>query len=149
MSDARVHVHLVVSDFARSEKFYAELLGAEPVKQMPGYSKFLPTWAPINLAISEGDPSGATVPQHHLGIQVDSPQEVLEHLARAKAAGLQVDEEIGVTCCYANQDKFWVTDPDGLRWEIYHLNFDVETPGKSLAGRTLTLLPMQACCSPD
>src|SRR4051794_15019595 len=147
MSSAKVHVHMVVSDLARSEAFYASFFGAEPVKQMPGYSKFLPTWGPVNLAISEGqEPKGAGVVQH-LGIQLDSPEEVREHLTRVKAADLAVDEELGVTCCYANTDKFWVTDPDGFRWEVYYLNFDVETPGKHFPDRSLTLLPMQACCS--
>ena len=147
MSSAKVHVHMMVSDLTRSEAFYASFFGAEPVKQMPGYSKFLPTWGPVNLAISEGrEPQGSGVVQH-LGIQLDSPEEVREHLARVKAADLAVDEELGVTCCYANTDKFWVTDPDGFRWEVYYLNFDVETPGKHLPDRSLTLLPMQACCS--
>jgi catechol 2,3-dioxygenase-like lactoylglutathione lyase family enzyme len=145
MSNAKFHVHIVVSDLDRSEAFYTDFFGAEPVKQMPGYSKFLPTWGPVNLAISEGrESTGAGVVQH-VGIQLGSPEEVREHLARVKSAGLTVDEEIGVTCCYANADKFWATDPDGLRWEVYYLNFD--TSENSLPGKSLTLLPMQACCS--
>jgi len=146
MSSAKVHVHLVVSALSRSEAFYANFLGTEPVKQMPGYSKFLPDWCPVNLAISEEGASAGAASAHHLGIQVDTPEEVRAHLGRVKAAGLEVDEELGVTCCYANQDKFWVTDPDGLRWEVYYLNYDVAAPGKSLPGGSLTLLPMQPCC---
>jgi arsenate reductase len=53
---------------------------------------------------------------------------VVSHLARVKAAGLPVREEMGVDCCHANQDKFWVSDPDGVEWEVYHLNFDVDAP---------------------
>jgi catechol 2,3-dioxygenase-like lactoylglutathione lyase family enzyme len=147
MSSAKVHVHMVVSDLDQSEAFYSAFFGAEPVKQMPGYSKFLPTWGPVNLALSEGaEPRGAGVVQY-MGIQLDSPGEVSEHLARVKAAGLPVDEEIGVTCCYANSDKFWVTDPDGFRWEVYFLNFDVDTPGKFFPKGSMTLLPLQECCS--
>jgi catechol 2,3-dioxygenase-like lactoylglutathione lyase family enzyme len=147
MSNVRVHIHMTVADLARSERFYSSFFGTEPVKQMPGYSKFLPEWNPVNLALSQGPfapPSGVV---QHMGIQLATAEEVQSHLARVKAAGISVDEEMGVTCCYANTDKFWVTDPDGFRWEVYYLNFDVDLPGKSLNRRTLTPLPMQACCA--
>lgn len=149
MSSAKVHVHMVVPDLARSEAFYADFFGAEPVKQMPGYSKFLPTWGPVNLALSEGGSAADVGSVQHLGIQLDTPEDVRAHLARVKAAGLEVDEELGVTCCYANQDKFWVTDPDGFRWEVYYLNYVVATPGKGFGGGSLALLPMGVCCSQD
>jgi catechol 2,3-dioxygenase-like lactoylglutathione lyase family enzyme len=120
-----VHVHLHVSNLDASRAFYERFLGAAPVKVKPGYVKFLPALAPINLALSAGaPPSGKNV--DHLGFQVETRERVAELLGRARAAGLAVREEMGTDCCYANQDKFWVTDPDGVEWEVYHLNHDVE-----------------------
>ena len=78
----------------------------------------------------------------HLGIQVDSVEAVRSALARVKAAGLSVREEMGVECCYANQDKFWVRDPDGVEWEVYHLNFDVEDLTEAAPAAV-------SCCAPE
>ena len=122
---SHVHVHLHVSDLEASRAFYERFLGAAPVKTRPGYAKFLPDLAPINLALSAGEAArGRTV--DHLGFQVESREAVRSHLERVKAAGLAVREEMDTDCCYANQDKFWVRDPDGVEWEVYHLNHDVE-----------------------
>lgn len=118
----KVHIHLKVSDLARSMAFYRKLWG-DPVKEKPDYAKFLPPFAPLNLAITAGSPAGAA---SHFGIQMTSPQEVQKQLARIKAEGIPVREEMGVDCCYANQDKFWVRDPDGTEWEIYSINHDLE-----------------------
>jgi catechol 2,3-dioxygenase-like lactoylglutathione lyase family enzyme len=121
-----IHLHLVVSDLARSAAFYESLFGA-PVKVKDGYRKFLPAFAPLNLALSErraGEPATGVV--SHLGIQFDTPEEVRAQLDRVKSVGLPVREEMGVACCHANQDKFWVRDPDGLEWELYRVNFDIE-----------------------
>src|SRR2546429_9925587 len=102
---SKVHIHMQVSDLARSRAFYEQFFGAQPVKQKPGYVKFLPDFAPINLALTEGAASvGGRV--DHVGFQVDSSERVRSLLARARSSGLAVREEIGVSCCYANQDKF-------------------------------------------
>ena len=123
---AKVHIHIHVSDLAKSREFYGKFLGVAPVKEQVGYVKFLPAFAPINLALSQGLPAGTSEGVvHHLGIQVDSTETVMAHLARVKAAGIPVHEEMGVDCCHANQDKFWVRDPDGVEWEVYHLNYDL------------------------
>src|SRR5690349_2260747 len=122
---SHVHVHLHVADLEASRAFYERFLGAAPVKLKPGYAKFLPDFAPINLALSAGaSERGRTV--DHLGFQVTSRDEVVQLLARVKEAGIPVREEMDTNCCYANQDKFWVRDPDGVEWEIYHLNYDLE-----------------------
>jgi catechol 2,3-dioxygenase-like lactoylglutathione lyase family enzyme len=147
---AKVHVHLHVADLAKSRAFYGAFLGTAPVKDLPGYVKFLPDFAPLNLALSEGRPAAGAAAPDHLGIQVDSPAAVRAHLARVKAAGLAVREEMGVDCCHANQDKFWVSDPDGVEWEIYHLNYDLEAPGPGGASRAagLPVVSAASCCSP-
>lgn len=146
----KIHLHLHVSDLARSREFYRQFWGAEPVKEKAGYVKFLPEFAPLNLALSQSSgrpPEGR--PAYHLGIQVDSTAIVQSHLARVKAAGLAVREEMGVECCHANQDKFWVNDADGVEWEVYHLNFDVEEARVApREGTNVATTPdRSACCA--
>jgi catechol 2,3-dioxygenase-like lactoylglutathione lyase family enzyme len=122
----KVHVHLHVRDMAASVNFYRLLFGTEPVKLLPGYAKFLPTWGPVNLALSQNDADERGSVVSHLGVQLSSPAEVQRHLARVSAAGLPMRVEIGVDCCHANADKFWVIDPAGVDWEIYCLNYDLD-----------------------
>jgi lactoylglutathione lyase len=135
---SNVHIHLHVSDLEASRAFYERFLGAAPVKVKAGYVKFLPSFAPINLALSAGE-AGAGRTVDHLGFQVESRESVQALLERVKASGLAVREEMDTNCCYANQDKFWVRDPDGVEWEIYHLNYDLEE--EAPAGGT-------TCCAP-
>jgi catechol 2,3-dioxygenase-like lactoylglutathione lyase family enzyme len=135
---SHVHVHLHVADLEASRAFYERFLGAPAVKLKPGYAKFLPDFAPINLALSAGaGERGRTV--DHLGFQVDTREEVSRLLERVKASGISVREQLDTNCCYANQDKFWVRDPDGVEWEIYHLNHDLEE-GEA---------PASGCCPPQ
>ena len=144
---AKVHLHMHVSDLAKSRDFYEKFLGGNPVKVKQGYVKFLPEWAPVNLALSTGGHIGVGTIDH-VGVQVDSIDAVMTQLARVKAAGLAVTEEMGVNCCHANQDKFWVTDPDGVEWEVYHLNYDLEGEEAKRDARPsgLTMLGTTACC---
>ena len=152
---AKVHLHMHVSDLAKSRHFYERFLGSDPVKVKQGYVKFLPEWAPVNLALSTGGHVGAGTIDHvgagtidHVGVQVDSVETVMAQLARIKAAGLAVTEEMGVNCCHANQDKFWVKDPDGVEWEVYHLNYDLEGDEAVAQGRPsgLAVVGTTACC---
>jgi predicted lactoylglutathione lyase len=134
-----VHVHLHVSDLEKSRSFYERFFGTEPVKVRQGYVKFLPSLAPINLALSSGDAGpGKTV--DHLGFQVETREAVQMLLQRIKASGVSVREEMGSDCCYSNQDKFWVQDPDGVEWEVYHLNYDLEDQVPPTTDST--------CCTP-
>ena len=165
---ARVHLHLHVSNLSHSRDFYEKLFGLPPVKDYPDYVKFLPDFAPVNLALSSGETHPATSGAvGHMGVQMDSTAEVVRHLNRAIAAGLLVRTEFASDCCHANQDKFWVKDPDGVQWEIYHLNHDIEPPkvqdgvpvlqggvhehgGVNAQGVALPLVTAQAvgCCAP-
>ena len=146
---AKVHLHMHVSDLGKSRAFYEKFLGGDPVKVKPGYVKFLPDWAPVNLALSEGG-TAAEGTVNHVGVQVDAVDTVMAHLARVKAAGLTVIEEMGVDCCHANQDKFWVRDPDGVEWEVYHLNYDLDGEERVATNRSgrLPLAKNNACCAP-
>ena len=144
---AKVHLHMHASDLGKSRDFYERFFGSAPVKAKAGYVKFLPEWAPVNLALSTGR-SGSDGAVDHVGVQVDSPAGVMEQLARVKASGLPVREEIGVDCCHANQDKFWVRDPDGVEWEVYHLNFDLEDGALATGSPGLPLAKASSCCAP-
>lgn len=118
------HIHLRVRSLDRSTEFYRRFFGAEPVKTRPGYAKFLPEIAPLNLALSEQG-GGRIESASHFGIELATTEAVLAARRRVDGAGLDIVDEMGVSCCHANQDKFWVTDPDGVRWEVYRVNFDL------------------------
>ena len=51
---------------------------------------------------------------------------VMKHLGVLEQAGLVSGTRETSVCCYANQDKFRVTDPNGYEWELYHLLEDTE-----------------------
>ena len=151
----RVHVHMSVSDLEKSRDFYTRFLGVDPVKVKAGYVKFLPQFGPLNLALSQSKPQDGRGHVDHMGIQVDSAEIVTRELARVKAAGLPVREEMSVDCCHANQDKFWVQDPDGVEWEVYVLNHDIDEPtagcatdATASAMKGLRVVSSGGCCSP-
>jgi catechol 2,3-dioxygenase-like lactoylglutathione lyase family enzyme len=124
----RVHIHVKAAELKASREFYQQFLGVEPVKEKPDHIKFLVPFAPLNLVISPArtqSKANRSTPVNHLGLELPSAVEIQEYLARVKACGLRVREQLNVNCCYANQSKFWVIDPDGIEWEVYHVNYDL------------------------
>jgi catechol 2,3-dioxygenase-like lactoylglutathione lyase family enzyme len=119
-----VHISLNVSDLPRSTDFYRRFFG-EPKKLKADYAKFVAADPEIHLALQPGAVSGAGA-LSHLGIRVDSPARVHEWKASLEGRGLPTEEEKREACCYALQDKFWVSDPDGNRWEVYTVLEDIE-----------------------
>jgi catechol 2,3-dioxygenase-like lactoylglutathione lyase family enzyme len=98
--------------------FYRSLFGVEPVRVRPGYAKFDLDEPPLNFALNEV-PIESPGALNHLGIQVASTEDVMAAKQRLEASGLVTFDEMHTTCCYALQDKIWVTDPDGNRWEVF------------------------------
>ncbi|MDX1890817.1 ArsI/CadI family heavy metal resistance metalloenzyme [Mycolicibacterium sp. 050158] len=116
-----------VDDLAASISFYAKLFGTAPAKVRQGYANFAIADPPLKLVLLENPGKGATI--NHLGVEVESSAVVHAEIARLAGEGLFTDEEIGTTCCFATQDKVWVTGPGGERWEVYTVLADSETFG--------------------
>jgi catechol 2,3-dioxygenase-like lactoylglutathione lyase family enzyme len=137
----RMHVSLYVSNLAATVNFYNTFFGKPADKIKPGYAKYILESPSLIISFVE---NAQRVQQHfgHLGFQVETPELMHEKLAAVKNAGLQVIEEMGTSCCYAVQDKFWATDPDGVQWEVYFFHEDAEFNDPHYADEAA------ACCSP-
>jgi len=114
----KTHISINVSDLDSSVRFYTRMFGAEPVKLRRDYAKFDIAEPPLNFSINKHNfERGGSV--SHLGLQVDSSEDVLKITERWNSAGLLTSEEMKTDCCYALQDKTWVQDPDGNSWEVF------------------------------
>ncbi len=130
MALLRPHLALTVGSVERSIPFYAALFGVEPAKVRPGYAKFEVNEPALNFTLNEGERDGLGA-YNHAGIQVASTDDVLRTRARLVEAGLATFDEMDTTCCYAKQDKIWVTAPDGESWEVFVTHGDAETPNEA------------------
>lgn len=122
---SRVQLALNVDDLDTAIMFYSKLFGAQPVKVKPGYANFAIAEPPLKLVLLENPGQGGTL--NHLGVEVESSERVHTEIARLADEGMFTEEEIGTTCCFATQDKVWVTGPGGERWEVYTVLADSET----------------------
>jgi catechol 2,3-dioxygenase-like lactoylglutathione lyase family enzyme len=137
----RLHVHVSVDDLDRSIGFYAALFGAAPTVVKDDYAKWMLDDPRVNFAISgRGREAGVD----HLGIQVDTGEELAELSGRLKAAGEATRDQEAATCCYARSDKAWVNDPSGLRWETFHTFGEAVTYGEDEPEKAVA--PAAACC---
>jgi catechol 2,3-dioxygenase-like lactoylglutathione lyase family enzyme len=119
---ARVQLALNVSDIDEAVEFYSTLFGTSPVKRQPGYANFAIADPPLKLVLMEGPVvggRGTVAALNHLGIEVESTDEVSAAGRRLHEAGLETEVQDQTTCCFAVQDKVWVNDPDGAPWEVY------------------------------
>ena len=124
----RLHVHMGVEDLAASIRFYSTLFAAEPSVRKPDYAKWMLENPRVNFAISHG--RGA-IGIHHLGIQVEDKDELAEVYDRLKAAEGAVIEEGDTVCCYAQSEKSWIADPQGLAWETFFTHGESTVYGSS------------------
>ena len=120
---SRVQLALRVADLEGSIAFYSRLFGAEPAKRRPGYANFAIAEPPLKLVLIEGRPEEETR-MDHLGVEVATSDEVASATDRLKNAGLATFEENDASCCYALQDKVWVTGPGKEPWEVYVVKAD-------------------------
>lgn len=137
-----MHVSLYVSDVKASVSFYNSFFKQNASKIRPGYAKYVLEQPSLIISFVE---NRERVQQNfgHLGFQVETPEELETRLNEAKAKGLVSKEEIGTSCCYAKQDKFWVNDPDGVQWEVYYFHEDAEFNDPHYESSEA-----EACCMP-
>jgi catechol 2,3-dioxygenase-like lactoylglutathione lyase family enzyme len=139
---SRLQLALNVDDIDAAVEFYSTLFDTQPAKRRPGYANFAVANPPLKLVLFENPEQSGTL--NHLGVERESMQEVEEQAARLEAAGLDLRVEGDVVCCYARQDKHWVTGPDGQSWENYVVLADSQP---DLEGRTLADVTSGGCCS--
>jgi len=137
----RPHLALTVTDVERAITFYRALFGVEPSKVRPGYAKFEVADPALNFTLNEGERADGLGAFNHAGIQVGSTDDVLRARARLVEAGLATFDEMDTTCCYAKQDKIWVTALDGESWEVFVTHQDAE---EKAASASVEETP--ACC---
>ncbi len=126
----RFHVHVAVLDLDQSIDFYSRMFAAEPTVKHADYAKWMLDDPRINFAISS---RGASAGVNHLGFQVDSDAELSALRAHAQAADLNAIDETGAACCYANSDKHWIADPNGIPWETFHTLGEIPVFGQGEA----------------
>jgi catechol 2,3-dioxygenase-like lactoylglutathione lyase family enzyme len=120
---SRVQLALRVADLEASIAFYSRLFDTAPAKRRPGYANFAIAEPPLKLVLLEGLPDEDTR-LDHLGIEVDGTETVTAAQLRLADAGLAPRPESDTTCCYAVQDKVWVTGPGREPWEVYTVRAD-------------------------
>lgn len=133
----KTHISLNVKNVSESVEFYRKMFGIEPLKLKNDYAKFDVANPPLNLTMNQINfERGGSL--SHLGLQVETTEEVLEMGKRLQEQGLITLDEMQTDCCYALQDKTWVADPDGNRWEVFVVLGN--TVDKDIAA--------SACCAP-
>lgn len=134
-----MHLALNTNNFEKSIEFYEALFDVEPSKVKPGYAKFEVQNPALNLTLNSADEvTGNQI--NHLGIEVKMAGDVSRQNERLKMLGMETVPEESTVCCYANQDKVWVTDPDGNSWETFVVFNDSEEKGSSSK--------LKDCCAP-
>ena len=118
----RLHIHLAVENLAESIQFYSTLFTAAPSVAKNDYAKWMLEDPRINFAVST---RGAAVGLNHLGIQVETPEELSEMHGRLRSLEGDITAQVGSSCCYARSDKYWTTDPQGIAWESFHTLGDI------------------------
>lgn len=148
----RLHIHVGVEDLAELIRFYSTLFAAEPVVRKADYAKWMLENPRVNFAISHG--RGA-IGIHHLGIQVEEKDELAEVYGRLKEAEHPVTEEGETVCCYAQSEKSWIADPQGVAWETFFTHGESTVYGTSgpAIGKSAPTAPKpatagDACCGP-
>ena len=138
----RLHLHVSVDNLDQSIGFYSTLFGAAPTVAKSDYAKWMLDDPKVNFAISA---RGVAAGVDHVGIQVESAGELQELAGRLKAAGENLRDQEGASCCYAKSDKSWVSDPSGLRWETFFTFGEATSYGED---DVPDVAPKAACCAP-
>jgi catechol 2,3-dioxygenase-like lactoylglutathione lyase family enzyme len=144
----RFHAHVRVNDLESSVRFYSRLFGTEPAILKTDYAKWMLDDPRVNFAITAGSaPAGLD----HLGLQVESDEDLAIIARRLNAAGQSVVKQENAACCYARGNKGWVSDPSGISWETFHTFGENTVYGNDLAPRPTAskLQDADSCCAPS
>jgi catechol 2,3-dioxygenase-like lactoylglutathione lyase family enzyme len=149
----KTHIGINVTSLEESIGFYSKVFNAEPVKVKPGYAKFLLEEPGLNFTLNLTDEVSGNQ-AGHFGFQVEDVEKVLQHKERLEKHGFFAREEMDVTCCYATQDKFWVTDPDGNKREFFYTKKDAESMFDDNGEGHLSAIESkeevkESCCTPQ
>lgn len=139
----RLHLHVSVEAIEPAIAFYSTLFDAAPTVVKTDYAKWMLDDPMVNLAISS---RARATGVDHVGIQVDSAEELSVLATRLKAAGAETFDQQATTCCYARSDKSWVTDTAGLRWETFYTHGDAVSYGEDAVPDNAGAAPKTACC---
>ena len=142
----RLHLHIAVDDLEQSVGFYSVLFGALPTVRKSDYAKWMLDDPKVNLAISQ---RGVQPGLDHVGIQVDSDEELRSLSSRLKQAGQSMRDQEAATCCYAQSNKAWVTDPSGLRWETFFTFGQATAYGEDEEPEAQPVVKPKTSCSPS
>ena len=141
----RLHVHVAVKDLDASVRFYWQLFAAEPNVRKSDYAKWMLQDPRVNFAISA---RGRAPGVDHLGIQVEDRTELESIYERLKKAEGPVIEEGETTCCYAQSEKSWIQDPQGIRWETFLTTGESTVYGSDEIVPRLAKKAASQCCAP-
>lgn len=147
----RLHVHVSVGDLSRSIEFYSALFASEPSVVKSDYAKWMLEDPRVNFAIST---RGRVAGLDHLGIQVETGEELQEVYARLRQAGGNIIKQGQTTCCYAESEKSWIDDPAGIAWETFHTTGESTDYGDGSGENRArvaheTQETQSACCAPQ
>jgi catechol 2,3-dioxygenase-like lactoylglutathione lyase family enzyme len=142
----KVHLALNVGSLEESVKFYRAMFGTDPVKWKPGYAKFDITEPPLNLTLNYSGEVMHKGALNHLGIEIHDTAQVLAAKKRFADAGLLTVDEMNVDCCFALQDKVWITDPDGNRWEVFTVKIGDTKPELNATDNKPNSARPAGCC---
>ena len=137
----RFHVHIRVDDLKASIAFYERLFSAPPTRLESDYAKWMLDDPRVNFAIST---RGGQAGLDHLGFQTDSAEELLQLKDRAQNADMALIDEGETSCCYAQSDKHWITDPQGIAWEHFHTLGNIPVFHENQAAQASGAV----CCAP-
>ena len=145
---ARMHIHIAVEDLAHNIDFYSTLFGVAPSVTKEDYAKWQLDDPKVNFAIST---RGSRPGLDHIGIQSDSTEEQARIERRLRDAGIAGMEQKGTTCCYAQSDKYWTLDPQGIPWETFHTlasapTFNADEDAKPAGDRGCCAPGFSSCC---
>lgn len=137
----RFHVHIRVDDLNASIAFYERLFSAPPTRVESDYAKWMLDDPRVNFAIST---RGGQAGLDHLGFQTDTAEELVQLKDQAQSADMALIDEGQTSCCYAQSDKHWITDPQGIAWEHFHTLGNIPVFHENRASQASSAV----CCAP-